>query len=185
MEMTHELKRETSDFDLNTADAQADVIPDGERVRVRLSLSYGGGGPDLVFHRARSSGALMLQFEATILEGKYARRSFWPRFYMGAEGGEMTDGQRTAIGISRRTLRAIVEAARGIAPTDQTPAAIEARQLKSPAELDGMECWVITGIEKGNVGFDDRTIIKRVLPHRKEVITANEEPSSASSEPPF
>lgn len=161
-----------SNLDLNTAETQTENIPDNETVKVRLAFVYGDHAPDdkgnLQLHKSKSSDALMLSLEATVIEGKYARRKFWPRYYMGSVTGEMTEGQTTAVGISRKMLRAIVEAARGFAPADETPAAIKARQLSSLVELDGMEVTVVTGIEKGRDGFDDKTVIKRVVAHGKE-----------------
>lgn len=160
-----------SHLDLNTAEAQNDTIPDNTTVRIVLAFIHGDHAPDSKgvnqLHKSKSSEALMLSLEATVLEGPFAKRKFWPRYYMGAASGETTEGQTTALGISRKMLRAIVEAARGFAPTDETPAAIKARQLTSLAELDGMEVTVVTGIEKGSGGFDDKTVIKRVVPHGK------------------
>lgn len=169
-----------SNLDLNTADTQSETIPDGETVHIRLALLYGDHGNDNALTKSKSSDALMLSLEATVTEGKYARRKFWPRYYMGSSGARMTEGQETAVGISRKMLRAIVEAARGFAPTDETAAAIKARQLASLAEIDGMEVWCVTGIEKGTGGFDDKSVIKRVVSAGKSPTSGNPAAEAAS-----
>lgn len=169
-----------SNLDFNTADTQAETIPDGSTVPVIFALVHGDAGPENTLHKSKSSEALMLSLEATVTSGPFARRKFWPRYYMGAATGAMTEGQETAVGISRKMLRAIVEASRGFSPTDETPAAVKARQLKSLTELDGMECTVVTGIEKGRDGFDDKTVIKRVVPHGKKGDSFNAAAESAS-----
>lgn len=162
-------------YDLNQAEAQSETIPAGTEVPIRLSFIFGDAGDERTLHSSKSSSALMLSLEATVTGGKYAKRKFWPRYYMGAADGRMTEGQEQAVGISLRMIRAIVEAARGFAPTDETPAAIAARKLKSLDELDGMEVTVVTGIEKSE-GYDDKVIIKRVVPHGKQkAVTAADE----------
>lgn len=158
-----------SNLDFNTAETQSETIPDNETVHVRLAFVYGdhGGAHGNELHKSKTSDLLMLRTEATVTEGKYARRKFWPGYFMGSVSGELTEGQQTAVGISRKMLRAIVEAARGVSPTDETPAAINARKLASLSELDGMEFWCVVGVEKGKGGFDDKSVIKRVIPAGK------------------
>lgn len=153
-------------IDLNDADTQNELIPDNTNAHVRIEVVVGDGKstprPDGLI-KASKSESLMLMLEATVTEGKYAKRKFWPRYFMGLQSGAMTDGQETGVGISRKMVRAIVEAHKGISPTDETPAAVNARRLKSYADIDGMEFWCVVGIEKGKDGFDDKNTLKRIL----------------------
>jgi hypothetical protein len=165
-----------SALDFNTAETQSELIPDGTTAHVRISVVVGDGKnpprADALI-KASKSESLMLTLEAVVTEGKFARRRFWPRYFMGLDSGKLTEGQETAVGISRKMIRAIVEAARGIGPTDETPAAMKQRVLTSYEDLDGMEFWCVIGIEKGRDGFDDKNVIKRVLPAGKEPAEAD------------
>ena len=158
-----------SNLDFSTAEpASFDVIPEGTEAPIIIKVQ--AGDPDLAdgcLKRGKNSDALMLNLEATITGGKYAKRKFFPNFYMDSESGELTEGQQTGVDMARSKLRAIVEAARGFSPTDETPAAITARKLKSLRDLDGMEVTVILGVEKGTGGFSDKNVIKRVVAHGK------------------
>lgn len=170
------------DLDFNSAPTQSELIPDGTMAPVVLSLIYGDAGEDNELHSSKVSQALMLSLEATVTEGQYARRKFWPRYYMGAASGAMSEGQETAVGVSRKVIRAIVEAARGIGPTDETPAAIKARRLNGYRDLSGMEFWCVVGVEKGRDGYDDKNVIKRVL-HRAPEPGAKAEAASMRAAP--
>lgn len=145
-----------------------DVIPDNTEVPVIFAVQ--AGDPDLgdgCLKRSKNTDAIMLNLEATITAGKFAKRKFFPSFYMGVTGGQPTEKQQTGIDMARAKLRAIVEAARGFSPTDETPAAVAARKLASLREIDGMECSVVLGVEKGEGTFPDKNVIKRVVPHGK------------------
>jgi hypothetical protein len=118
----------------------------------------------------------MLRLEARITEGAFKGRPFWPSFFVGndkngtrcfADGKTddgLTEGQVTGVRMSREMIRAILEAARGFSPSDETPAAMKARSLSSLDDLDGMEINVVIGVEKGKDGFADKNTIKRVIP---------------------
>lgn len=160
-----------------------EVIPDGTEVPVIFMVQ--AGDPDLgdgCYKRSKDTGAVMLNLEATVTAGPFAKRKFFPSFYLGPEHDAPTEKQQTGIAMSKSKLRAILETARGFSPTDETPAAIAARGFKkTPRELDGMECSVIVGVEKGTGTFSDKNVIKRVVPHGKAGATqpydANKEAS--------
>lgn len=160
-----------SAIDFNDAKPSSDfeVIPDNTEATVILKVQ--AGDPDIgdgCLKRGKNSDSIMLNLEATITDGKYAKRKFFPSFFLGREGGELTEGQKTGVNMAREKLRAIVEAARGYSPTDETPAAVAARKLKSYMDLNGMEVTVVLGVEKGAGGFSDKNVIKRVVPHGRK-----------------
>lgn len=142
-----------------------ELLPDNTEVPVIFKVQP-GDSEDGCIKRAQS-GALMLNLEATVTAGKYAKRKLFFAFFMGREDGDLTEGQQTGVDMSRSKLRAIAEAARGFAPTDETAPAIAARKLKGYRDFDGMECSVILGIEKGTGAFSDKNSLKRVVPHGK------------------
>lgn len=150
--------------DFNTAEANTagDVIPDKTPARILLHVQLGNVGDDQALHRTKN-GLHMLKLDAVVTEGPHAKRHFFPQFILGGDAQQLTEGQLKAVDISRKTLRAIIEGARGIAPTDESPAAMKARTLTSLRELEGMECDVIIGVEKGKDGYDDKNVIKRVV----------------------
>jgi hypothetical protein len=84
-----------------------------------------------------------------------------------------------------RSLRAIVEASRGINPKDQSPASTKARILNSLAELNGLEFGVVVDCEKPSVGdkYVNNTIKKVITPDHEfyAKVMAGEE--SISAEP--
>lgn len=152
----------SANLDFSTAEAQTsgDTIPDKTQARILLKFIYGDCGERNELHRTKS-GLHMLKLEATVIDGAFIKRKFWPNYILGGDG-QLTAGQQQAVDISRRTIRAILENARGIAPTDDSEKAISARRLRSLADLDGMEIDCLIGIEKGKDGYDDKNVIRRV-----------------------
>jgi hypothetical protein len=102
---------------------------------------------------------------------------------MGAQKGiEMTDNQQKGVSISAGVLRSILEAARGFAPTDETPQAVAARKINSLLELNGLEFEIEVGVEKGKDGYPDKNKIGKVVPFRAggAVPTMNGKPLTAA-----
>lgn len=144
-----------------------ELIPENTEVPILIKVQQGDFAGDDCLKRSKNSDALMLNLECTITGGKFARRKFFQGFFVGTESNELTDKQKTGVDMARSKLRAIVEAARGFAPTDETAAAQAARKLSSYMDLNDMECTVILGVEKGQNGFSDKNVIKRVIAHGK------------------
>ena len=158
----------TSAYDLNDAEAPRDfdVIPAGTQVPIILRLLAGDTGPEGMFTESKSGNLLILSFECTITDGPYARRKIWWRMsFMPQKGAQLSKGEQTAVDITRSNVRAILEAARGYAPTDDSEAAQKARTMKSINELNELEISVVLGVEKGKNGYADKNDIKRIVPH--------------------
>jgi len=142
-----------------------ELIPAKTVVPVRIAVIAGDpGSPENSFQLTKT-GIWQLELELTITEGPHARRKIWERLTMGAPAGTvMSDNQMKGVSISGSTLRTILEASRGFAPTDESPAAVASRTMKTLHELEGLECWIEVGIKKGNEGYSDSNRLGRVLP---------------------
>jgi len=150
----------------NAARPQSDLIPDKTQAPIRIAVKAGDyGSPENAFS-ITDKGFYMLNLECTVLEGEHAKRKFWPRYFFGAQDGvDLTEGQQKAVAITHSALRAILEAARGFAPTDESPDAVAARRMSSIFELDGLEIWVEIGVEVDKKGqYGDKNVIRKVIP---------------------
>ena len=154
-------------YDFNNAERNDfDLIPAKTVVPVRVAVLAGDAGTPENAFAVTKSGLHQLALELTVTEGDYAKRKIWQRLTMGAQKGvELTEGQERAIAISGSTIRAMLEAGRGVAPTDDSAQAITARKMESLFELDGLEFFVEIGIEKDKTGaYPDKNRIAKVMP---------------------
>ena len=154
-------------FDFNTATEQQvfDLIPNGEIAVVQMRIRPGNAGEDGMLKRSKSGEAEMLDLEFVIVEGKYAKRKFWTNMVVSGT----TAGHATAGDITRGKLRAILESARGIKPTDVSEAAKEARNVSGYEDFDGLRFIAKIGVEKGTNGYKDKNVLERVItPEMKE-----------------
>lgn len=142
-----------------------ECIPDNTTVPLIFKFIHGEHSDDL--HPTKDGRARMVKGELVVTEGQFAKRKIFLNLLVKTSDDE-DEGHAKACEISRSTLRAIIEAARGYAPTDETPAAVKARQLAKISDLDGMEFWGVVGIEKGKGTYSDKNVLKRVLAHGKE-----------------
>jgi len=155
-------------YDFSTAQASGfEIIPENARVPVKIAVQAGDPGTPENCFAVTKSGLYQLVLEVVVTDGDFKGRRFWQRLTMGAQKGiEMTEGQQKGVNISAALLRSILEAARGFAPTDETPQAVAARKIASLFELDGLEFEIIVGIEKGRDGYADKNKIGKVVPFR-------------------
>lgn len=158
-------------FDLNNAQTQRtefDLIPDGTIVPVQMTVRPGNAGEGGWLKRSSNidTPCLMIDAEFIILEGEHAKRKIWSLFTV--EG--TTDGHQKAADITLSRLRGIVESARGVKPTDNSPEAVQARRLNSVGDLDGIRFWAVIGVEKSrDERYKDKNNIKAVItPDRPE-----------------
>lgn len=155
------------DFDFNTAERSTSgtLIPAGTQAPVVVNVKAGDPGTTDDSLIRTKSGLLQLVLEMTITEGEYSRRKVWHRLTMGAALGlTLTEGQQKAVSISRTFLRSLIEAMRGISPTDDSAAAMQARKIESLMDLDGAEVWVEIGIEKDKTGeYGDKNRITKIV----------------------
>lgn len=147
-------------FDFNDASPQGsgDLIPADTVLPVELTVRQGGYGEDGTLTEYKS-GAVGLSTELTVIAGLHERRKIWRHLILSGP----TDGHKKAGDISRQVIRAMLESARGVKPTDDGDQAQAARRIASFAELHGLRFVILSGIEKGTGGYDDRENVKKVI----------------------
>jgi hypothetical protein len=153
--------------DFNNAGEQRsfDMIPDGTIVVVQMKIRQGGAGEGGLLKRSKNGEAEGIDAEFIVVEGKYAKRKFWS--FMIVSG--TTDGHAQAADITERRLRAILESARGIKPTDKSEAAQDARKIESYADFDGIRFMCKLGVEPASNGYKAKNTLAEVItPDRGE-----------------
>lgn len=157
-------------FDFNSAAEQSsyDLIPKGTVVRVRMTIKPGGyddpsqGWTGGYATRSMTTGSVYLNCEFVVLDGPFARRKMWSLIGLySAKGAEWTNMGRTFI-------KAILNSARGINPSDNSPAAQNARRISGFADLEGIEFVGKVDWEKDQNGQDKCVIKSAVAPDHKE-----------------
>jgi len=153
-------------FDLNQAEEQKEflgAIPPGSMVKVKLTIKQPknpGSDPCL---SVTKNGLEQLGCEFEVVSGTFKGKKMWENYGI---TGAKTEGHQKNIQISMRSLRAMVEASRGISPKDQSPAATKSRMLESVAELNGLEFGIVVDCEKPSAGdrYVNNTIKKIITP---------------------
>lgn len=165
-------------YDYSNADeqkSQFDLIPNKSIVPVIVAIQPGDEGTPENAMKETSTGLYQLVLELTVTEGEFEKRKLWHRLTMGGpKGATLSEGQQKAVNISRATIRAMLEAGRGVAPTDESERAVAARKMESIFELEGLEFWIEVGIEKGgskndgtDAKYDDKNRLNKVMPWKE------------------
>src|SRR5262249_4357028 len=131
---------------------------------IAMHINAGGVGEDGMLTRSKDGACEMLNATFTLLDGEHAKRKFFQNFVLAGT----SDGHAQAAEISLRTLRAILESARGIMPDDASP---EARALRTASlkDFDRLSFMAKLGVEKGDGNYPDKNFIASVItPDRKE-----------------
>lgn len=154
-------------IDLNQAGEQQTgsslVIPPKSKVQVQLSIIYpeasrsGSSAPELT--RAHS-GLEYLATKLTVTRGTFVGKVIYQNFNL---ANAQTTGQQKAIDISVRSIRAMVEASRGIRPKDSSPTATQARKLQRWSELDGLTCFIVVDCEQSQPSRNGKVYINNRL----------------------
>ena len=171
--------------DFNSADDQSgfDVIPKGTLAKVRMTIKPGGhddasqGWKGGWATRSNTTGAVYLNCEFVVLEGKYARRKIWSLIGLySAKGPDWAN-------IGRAFIKGILNSSRGVSNKDNSPAAQNARRINGLGDLDGVEFAARIDIEKDQNG-DDKNVIKlAITPDNKEYASLMGAVSGAASAP--
>jgi hypothetical protein len=177
----------TDDLDFNNAGEQRslDVIPADTICTLQLTIRRGGAGDDGWLKRAADGASEGLDCECTVVDGKYAKRKLWQLYTLHGT----TPGHAEAGEISRNTLRAILESARGIRPDDKSEAAQNARKVSSWADFDGLRFVARLGVRPPRDGYQAKnTILAVITPERQawkqpEQISAKTVTGGAASAP--
>jgi hypothetical protein len=153
-------------FDFNTAGEQRsfDVVPERTVAVVQLNIRPGDAGENGILKRSKTGEAEGLDCELIIVGGPYDKRKFWE--WLTVSG--TTDGHAQAADISRRKLRAILESARGIKPTDVSEAAKKAR-VAAYADFNGIRFLAQIGVEPAKGDYRPKNFLAQIVtPERKE-----------------
>lgn len=171
--------------DFNSADDQSgfDVIPKGTLAKVRMTIKPGGhddasqGWTGGWATRSNTTGAVYLNCEFVVLEGKYARRKIWSLIGLySAKGPDWAN-------IGRAFIKGILNSSRGVSNKDNSPAAQNARRINGLGDLDGVEFVARIDIEKDQ-NDDDKNVIKlAITPDNKEYAYLMGAVSGAASAP--
>jgi len=153
-------------FDFNNAETQRDrsVIPPDTVATLQLTIKSGDTGEGLWLKTSKDGTSEGLDCEFIVVDGEHAKRKFWSRFTVAGE----TEGQKQAVDISRRTLRAILESARAIKPDDVSDSAKAARQVAGWGDFDGLRFMGRIGVQPAQGQYGPKNILTEVItPDRK------------------
>ncbi len=156
-----------SELDFNTAGQQRDVIPANTICTLHMTIRPGGAGDDGWLKRSSTSkgDSEGLDCEFTVVDGPYAKWKLWQLFTLHGT----TPGHADAGDISMRTLRAIIESARGIRPDDKSAEAQAARKPSSWGDLDGLRFIARLGVRPPQDGWAAKnTIMEVITPGRRD-----------------
>jgi hypothetical protein len=177
---------DTSNFDFNTASEQRDVIPANTVVTLQLTIRPGGAGDDGWLKRSADGNSEGLDCEFVVVDGPHAKRKIWQLFTLRGT----TPGHAEAGEISRNTLRAILESARGIRPDDKSEAAQNARKVTGWADFNQLRFMARLGVRPPQGNFQAKnTILEVITPDRQnwakpEQISAKSTNSTAPAAAP-
>jgi len=155
-----------TEFDFNDAGPQKnfDVIPANTTVSLQMTIRPGGAGDGGWLKRSADGGSEGLDCEFVVTDGPFAKRKLWQLFTLHGT----TPGHAEAGEISRNTLRAILESARGIKPDDKSEAAAVARKVASWGEFDQIRFIARLGVRPPKDGYAAKnTILEIITPERK------------------
>jgi hypothetical protein len=150
-----------TNFNFNDAGEQRsfDVIPANTICPLQLTIKPGGAGDVGWLKRAADGASEGLDCEFTVVGGPYAKRKLWQLLTLrGTSPGHGEAGE-----ISRNTLRAILESARGIKPSDTSEAAQNARKVSGWADFDGLRFVARLGVRPPKDGYTAKNTILEVL----------------------
>lgn len=155
-------------MNFSNADEQTggDVIPHKTLAKVHMKIRPGGyddpakGWTGGYATRSENTGAVYLDCEYTVIGGKYNKRKVWSLIGLHSPKGPKWEG------MGRSFIRAALESARGIKPSDTSEIAMKARQIGGFADLDGLEFVVQIDVEQAEQGseYGDKNKINNVIP---------------------
>jgi hypothetical protein len=156
-----------STLDFNAAGEQRsfDVIPANTIATLQMTIRPGGAGDGGWLKRSADAGSEGLDCEFIVVdEGPYQKRKLWQLFTLAGT----TQGHIQAGEISRNTLRAILESARGIRPDDTSETAQAARRVSGWQEFDQLRFVARLGVRPPKDGYQAKnTILEVVTPERQ------------------
>jgi hypothetical protein len=142
-----------------------------------MNIRPGDAGEGGLLKRSKAGDAQGIDAEFIVVEGGYAKRKFWG--FLITSG--TTDGHAQAAEITMRRLRAILESARGIKPTDISEAAKKAR-VAEYSDFDGIRFVAKIGVEPARGDYKAKNILaEAITPDRKVWHPVNQEAKPAAN----
>ena len=171
--------------DFNDAEQQQgfDLIPKGALVKVRMTIKPGGfddaarGWTDGYATESFDTGSIYLAAEFVVLEGEFAKRKLWSNIGLHSPKGDAWAN------MGRTFIRAALNSAYGVLPSDQSPEAQNARRIGSFSALDGIEFVARIDVEKDNKGEYRNTIKQVIEPDHKDYARLMGVPPKAGAAP--
>jgi hypothetical protein len=146
--------------DFNEADKQrSDVIPQGTVAVLEITVRPGGVGEGGWLKRSKDGNSEGLDGEFTVVEGQHAKRKLFTLFTLNG----VTEGHAEAGRISRSKIRAMLESARGIKPSDTSEAAKKARTVENFGDLNGLRFIARIGVEPPKGNYKAKNIIADII----------------------
>jgi hypothetical protein len=175
------------ELNFNTAEEQRsiDLLPANTIVTLQITVRSGRAGEDGWLTTAKNGKSENLNCEFTVVDGDYAKRKLWQSFTLHGKA----PGHEEAARISRTTLRAILESARGIKPEDNSEEAKKAREISSYGDFDGLRFVALIGVKPPDNGYAAKnTIIKVITPDRQqwtkpELVQSSPNPATGAPTP--
>jgi hypothetical protein len=166
------------DFNVDTDKQRVfDVIPAQTVITLQLTIRPGGAGDDGWLKKAADGAFEALDCEFTVVGGQYEKRKLWQLFTLRGT----TQGHAEAGEISRNTLRAILESAKGIKPSDTGETAQNARKVSSWADFDQLRFVARLGVRPPRDGYPAKNTILEVITPDKVAWTRPEQISAKST----
>jgi hypothetical protein len=146
-------------------------IPAGTLLYLRMT--YTPGGADLpgtpaelkegALTKAKDpSDAYYLKTEYTVLRGPYKGRKFWGNLTVA--GGKVDEkGKSIAAGITRQTIRAILDSSQGLKTSDESPEAMAKRVIRGYRDLQGRQFVAKAKIEPAQAGYAAKNGLGQVM----------------------
>jgi hypothetical protein len=128
----------------DSAPFDLELIPPGEIAVAQLRIRAGGSGEDGMLKRSQNGASEFLDAEFVLLDGKFSKMKFWQNLLLAGE----TDGHRQMISKSQAILKAMLDSAFGLDPSDKSPEA-RAKRSKTLKDFEGIRFQAKIGIEKG------------------------------------
>jgi hypothetical protein len=156
-----------------------ELIPLDTVVDLSIHIRPGGVGEDEMLKRNKDGTCEMLDCEFVVLSGQYKGRRFWNNFIINGT----TDGQKSMAATHRLLLKAILDSAYGLDPSDVSAEARAARTVGIKA-FQGMVFIGKIGQEKGGPNgkggvYADKNVLDSVITKDKKDWHPVEQP------PPF
>jgi hypothetical protein len=168
-----------NNYDFNNAGNQRvfDVIPDNTVLPVRVTINPGGAGDDGMLTRAGDGNSEHLNTVCTVIVGPFKKRKVFTRLTVQGT----TSGHTEAIDITRRTIKAMLESARGIKPNDTSDAAKAARLINGYSDLDGLCCVIRVGVRPPSGQYSAQNTIREIItPDHKDWVQLEQTPPQAA-----